>query len=282
MSREPKKSKEIIIREAADGLMEMFRSGQMPEAIALTIIKRQQGDDQPSFHWSIGNQILMFFQGTSDARGFRQWQEVNRYVKKGVRAIHILGPMTKKIKEKSENGQETEKIIITGFKAIPVFRFEDTDGKPLEKPDYTPSELPPFWGIAEHLGVTVEYTAISGNYYGAYSPSKNKITLCSQDAFVYFHELAHAVHSSIKELKAGQDAEEEIVAEMSACVLCHLQGIKGYESQAFNYIQSYIAKMKEQDVLKAIMRVLSEIEAVVLKVITIAEGIKRKDAVMVG
>ena len=282
MSDALKRSRKDIVKEAAQGLLEMFRTGQMPEAVALTIIRRREGDDQPSFHWSIGNQILMLFQGTADARGFRQWQEVNRYVKKGARAIHILGPLTTKVKEVDEaTGVETEKLIITGFRGIPVFRYEDTEGEPLEKPDYTPPELPPFWGVAEYLGIKVEYAPCDGGYYGAYSPSRQKITLCSQDAFVYLHELAHGVHGTLKDLKKGADPEQEIIAETAAAVLCQLQGITGYESQAYQYIKEYSAKLKQTAVLPAVMRVLSEVEAIVLKVLEIAEKLEAEQEALV-
>ena len=277
-----KKNKQEVVREATEGLLEMFRTGKMPEAVALTIIRRKEGDDQPSFHWSIGNQIIMMMHGTSDARGFKQWQEVGRYVRKGARAIHILGPMTRRITEKDpDTGQETEKTIITGFRTIPVFRYEDTDGQPLDKPDYTPEELPPFWNVAEYLGAKIEYTPCHGGYYGAYSPSKDRITLCSQDAVVYFHELSHAVHGQIKELKPGQDAEQEIVAELSAAVLCQLQEIAGFENQSYDYIKHYTSKMKETDILKVIMRVLSDVEAVVTRIITIAEQLEYEEASLV-
>ena len=279
MSDTLKRSRKDIVKEAAQGLLEMFRTGQMPEAVALTIIRRREGDDQPSFHWSIGNQILMLFQGTADARGFRQWQQVGRYVKQGARAIHILGPLTAKIKEVDEQtGEESEKQIITGFRGIPVFRLEDTDGEPLEKPDYSPPKLPPFWGVAEHLGIQVEYAPCDGGYYGSYSLSRDKITLCSQDEFVYYHELAHAVHGTLRELKKGANPEQEIVAETAAAVLCQLQGITGYESQTYQYIEEYAFKMKEQEVLKALMRVLGEVEAIVLRILEIAERVEPSKA----
>ena len=282
MSDALKRSRKDIVKEAAQGLLEMFRTGQMPEAVALTIIRRREGDDQPSFHWSIGNQILMLFQGTADARGFRQWQQVGRYVKQGARAIHILGPLTAKIKEVDEQtGQESEKLIITGFKGIPVFRYEDTEGQLLEKPDYTPPELPPFWDVAEHLGIALEYAPCDGGYYGAYSPSRQKITLCSQDVFVFLHELAHGVHGTLRELKKGNDPEQEIIAETAAAVLCQLQGITGYESQAYSYIEEYSAKLKQTAVLQAVMRVLVEVESIVLKVLEIAEKLEAEQEALV-
>lgn len=251
-----------IIADATGKLLEMFQTGKMPEAIALTIIKKKDGDDQPSFHWSLGNQILMYVQGTTDARGFDQWKSVGRYVKKGAKAIWIQAPLVKKIKS-----EEEETVIITGFRPIPVFRYEDTDGKEIEKPNYDPNELPPFWDVAERLGISVNYAPLNGNYYGKYSPGSKKITLCSQDAFIYFHELAHAVHGTFKDLNKGQDVEQEIVAEITAAVLCQLQGIHGYESQAYEYIKGYT---RGQDVLKCIMRVLGEVEMVVMKILEVA------------
>ena len=46
--------------------------------------------------------------------------------KKGSKAFYIIGPVIKKIKEENE-----EKQILAGFKAIPVFRIENTEGEPI-------------------------------------------------------------------------------------------------------------------------------------------------------
>jgi len=87
--------------------------------------------DIPSAKWSISNRILQFLADTSDARGFRQWNKAGRKVKKGAKAFHILGPKARTITETDDDGTETEKVIVSGFFAIPVFRAEDTDGEPL-------------------------------------------------------------------------------------------------------------------------------------------------------
>jgi antirestriction protein ArdC len=77
----------------------------------------------------------MYLNETDDARGFRQWLQVGRHVKKGSKAFYIIGPVTKKITEKKslDSGEKVreEKQIIAGFKAIPVFRIEDTEGEPI-------------------------------------------------------------------------------------------------------------------------------------------------------
>ncbi len=264
-----------IVKKAARDLLNMFETGKMPEAVALTIIKRKEGDDQPSFKWSMGNQILMFIQGTSDARGFRQWQAVGRHVKKGAKAVHILAPVTRKFTEKdAESGTNKQKTIVLGFKAVPVFCFEDTEGKPIDRPDYTPRALPEFWEVAEYLGIEVDFTPCDGAYYGSFSPKKNKMILCSEDKFVFYHELAHAVHHTLRDLKPGPDPEKEIVAETTAAILCHLQGVEGYECQAYEYVQEYASKMKEVNVVKVIMRVLGDVEAVVLRILEVAKLIE--------
>ena len=115
--------KATIIQSAITTLMAMFANGNFPAQIAMTIIRKAEGDIIPSDSWSLANRLLMTAQDTSDARGFRQWSEVGRHVKKGSKAIHIFAPLTKKIKEKDDvTGEETERFIIVGFKPIPVFR----------------------------------------------------------------------------------------------------------------------------------------------------------------
>lgn len=266
--RMAKKTKEEIVKEAAENLIEMFKTGNMPKAVGFTIIRRQVGDERPADNWSIGNQVLMLGNGTFDARGFKQWQDVGRYVKKGASAIYILAPMTRKVEDEKT---KEEKISIFGFKAIPVFRYEDTEGKELPgRPDYTPAQLPPLYEAASKLGLSLKFAPITGNRLGSYSSSRKTITLSAKDAAVYFHELAHAMHDRIKPFKGGQDPLQEIVAEMGAAVLCELQGISGYQQQSYDYIKHYTAKMGHQDVLKTIMKVLNEVEQVVTSILELA------------
>src|SRR5437016_5817311 len=82
--------------------------------------------------WSLNNRLLAMIAGTSDARGYRQWQEVGRFVKGGTKALYIVAP--KKFKkgevEDAETGEKHAVFGISGFLAVPLFRFEDTDGKP--------------------------------------------------------------------------------------------------------------------------------------------------------
>lgn len=267
------------IKTAVDSLLDMFTTGKMPEAVAFHLIRKQQGvEDKPSDKWSIGNKILQSIQGTDDSRGFKQWNTVGRAVKKGSKAIYIVAPLTRKIKEiNSKTGKEEDKLVIKSFRAIPVYRVEDTEGDPLPQPvEYLPAEYPPLFDVAEKLGISVSYSPCGGLYLGTYTISNNSIKLCSHDAIVYFHELAHAVHNTFSDLRKCPSDVAECVAEFSACVLCQIQGIEGYESQGWDYIKTISRHKDEPDkALRLIMQVLADVEKVVLTILNVAT--KEKD-----
>ena len=264
---------DAIVKSAVDQLLDMFRTGQLPEKVAFSIIHRHAGDVIPSDKWSIGNRVLQMLQGTADARGFKQWQEVGRYVRKGSHAIHILAPLTYKVKEKDEKtGEETEKVIVKGYRPISVFRFEDTDGRPLPYDhEYAPATHPTFYDVAAKLGIDVSYAPLRANYLGKYSLRTNSIQLCSDDAVVYYHELAHAIHATIVNLEVYDTAKAEVVAEFSALVLANIANITGFEQQCFDYIAHYAKNHKPANVMKEIFSVLNDVEAIVNKVLEVSE-----------
>ncbi|WAH39332.1 hypothetical protein [Alicyclobacillus dauci] len=72
----------------------MWETGDLPKALAKTMLGRQAGN-RPCDAWCLANQIIMIVSGTEDACGFNQWQEVGRRVKKGAKAICIFGPLKK-------------------------------------------------------------------------------------------------------------------------------------------------------------------------------------------
>ncbi|VBB45005.1 conserved hypothetical protein [uncultured Desulfatiglans sp.] len=229
------------IKQVLDGILERFKNGNIPEAVACSMFP--MADDIPSANWSLLNRILMFVAGTADARGYRQWRKANRYVKKGSKGFHILVPCMKKV-EDEETGEEAEALV--GFMCRPVFRYEDTDGEPLA---YEQIELPelPLLDRAREWGLNVR--AIPGNYrcYGYYSSKRKEIALATPEEKTFFHELSHAAHDRVqKGLKSGQDPFQEIVAELSAQALCHLVGKQVDDSlgNSFRYIESYAEKEK--------------------------------------
>jgi len=74
------------VKSVLNSVLERFEIGDIPEAIAYSMFTLQ---DVPSSNWSLLNRTLMFLSGTMDARGYRQWQHVDRYVKKGGKVLNI-------------------------------------------------------------------------------------------------------------------------------------------------------------------------------------------------
>lgn len=263
------------VMDICNDLFALFKSGSFPPVAARTVIKRIAGDERPSSKWSFTNQLIMLFSGTEDARGFKQWQQVNRKVCKGARAIYILAPLTRKMEKTvidSHTGKEIkeEKNIIQGFRPIPVFRYEDTEGEAVPGNNYSPPELPPLFHVAEHFGV-VTYYPFATRELGSCS-SSGGIRFHSHDVDVFFHELGHQVHNTIRPLQGGQHLEQELVAEMVSCVLCEMYGYTGYLWQGWKYMQSYAGEDPVK-ALRAITRVLNDVETVVAKILLVNDEI---------
>ncbi len=245
------------VRQVLNVIVEKFKSGEIPAAIAMATFPVP---DTPSSKWSFTNRTLMFLAGTADARGFRQWKQVNRWVKKGAKAIYILVPCFKK-KTDDETGEERE--VLRSFKPTPVFMYEDTEGEEL---DYKNIDLPslPLLDKAREWGLCVK--AIPGNYRfrGYYSPERREIALATPEEKTFFHELAHASHEKMRGgLSSGQDPLQEIVAELSAQALCALVGKQTNDTtgNSFRYIERYAKKVKMAP-HSACLKVLAETENV--------------------
>jgi len=71
------------IKEAMETLLKIFKEDNL-EKVARAVFR---GGDIPADKWSFLNRVLMYLNETDDARGFRQWQQVSRYVKKGVKGL---------------------------------------------------------------------------------------------------------------------------------------------------------------------------------------------------
>lgn len=245
------------VKQTLDCIIDRFKTGDIPEAVGFSMFPMA---DVPAGHWSRLNRTIMFLSGTHDARGFRQWKEAGRNVKKGSKAIQILVPSFRKFTNK-KTGEEENALI--GFLSRPVFRVEDTEGEPLS---YEQIELPnlPLLERAEEWGISVK--AIPGNYsyYGYYSSSRKEICLASPDEVNFFHELAHCAHERlVGTLTPGQNAIQEVVAELSAQALSCLVGksTKKTIGDSYLYIERYAEKIG-MSVYTACLQVLNDTEKV--------------------
>lgn len=237
--------------EVLNGIIERFRNNDIPKAIAYTAFPILE---VPASKWSLLNRTLIFFSGTADARGFRQWQEVNRFVKKGSRAIYILAPRLKK--------KDNEETALIGFLAVPVFRYEDTDGEPVPHSNPVLPKLP-LMEVAEEWGISVK--AVPGNYeyLGFYSDQRKEIGMATENEEVFFHELCHAAHYKVSDLKPGPSPIKEIVAELGSNVLCYMVGkTPVHLGNSYRCIEEFAKKINLTTV-SACLKVFSEVEKVI-------------------
>ncbi len=246
------------IKAVLDGILEAFETGNIPEAVAIATYPPINGI--PSEKWSYNNRIIQFISGTVDARGFNQWKAVNRHVKKGSRAIYILVPCFKKVVDEAT---DEENQTLMSFKAMPVFRVEDTEGEPL---DYQNIELPelPLIERAYDWGICVK--AVPGNftYYGYFSPGAKEIALATKSEKTFFHELAHAGDYILNgKLKPGQNPLQEITAELSAQALSRIVGKSSENTtgNSYRYIKRYAEKINMSP-HKACLKVLADTEKI--------------------
>ena len=218
------------LSSAMNSLLKVLEEGNL-EIVARAVFKSNL--NRPSDKWSLSNRIIMLVSGTCDARGFQQWHSANRYVRSGSKALYILGPSTRKIKD--DNGEEV--VRVTGFHTIPVFRLEDTDGEELEKDDFK-LEIPARFGpIIAELGLDIKAIPFTGNCYGWYSPGM--IRLATPEIKTFLHELCHAVDDKLHGIKGGQHKDQEIVAEFGAAVLARLLGYEIPLGNTKHYLECY-------------------------------------------
>lgn len=260
------------VQKALQSILERFKSGDIPEAIAFSLFPIQE---IPSAKWSLMNRLLMFMAHTRDARGIRQWNRIGRKVKKGSKAIYILVPLL--VQERDEKTGE-EVRILRGFMGRPVFRVEDTEGGPLEYGGDAPLPEFPLMERAREWNIQVSGYDGPPGFYGVYSPERKEISLATPEEKVFFHELAHAAHEKvIGKLKSGQLWTQEIVAELSAQALCILVGKRSNTTlgNSFQYIDRY-AKAAGLSAIAACLRVIDEAEKVLSVILGKDQGNEEK------
>jgi len=237
---------------------------KLPAALAPIFIHRE--DDVPCRRWSWHNQLLVALCGTVDARGIRQWNQAGRKVRKGSSAIWILAPCVKKIKEKDNASEEKKRQVIYGFRSVPVFAVEDTEGDPLpdrdDKYDSWAAQLP-LMDVAESWGINVGTFSHGGGdplgYYRYASNGNQAVMLGVENMATWAHELVHAADHRITNLK-GEKWHKEIVAELGGAILLECLGMSHDADLggAFSYIERY-AKDAGIDTVRACIQVLDRV-----------------------
>lgn len=197
------------------------------------------------FHrYSLHNVMLIASQkpNASYVAGFRTWNELGRFVKKGEKGILILAPI---VRRKAQNDEDREESLasIAGFRAAYVFDVSQTDGKDLPHigtvegdPGHYSERLRSF---ASARGILVEYSQDIAPARGV--SSGGRITLLpeqppAEEFSTLAHELAHELlHRSVRRESTSRRVRET-EAEATAFVVCHSAGLET-GSAARDYIQ---------------------------------------------
>lgn len=243
-------------QETMEKVIAAFQTGNVAKPLANIFL---QTKDLPMANWSFLNQFICLISGCMDARGYKQWQAVNRQVKKGETAgAYILVPLKKK--RKREAKEEEDQFYIYGFRSMPVFDICQTDGDPVEEPDHAEFlDSLPLLEVSKAFGLQVQ--VFSGKTRGAlgfYSPKRNMIGLGVENLSTWLHELIHCADDRLGNLtEKGQHWRSETVAELGAATLAIMIGREDAADVggAWQYINNY-ANSAEIDTIKACTDVL--------------------------
>ncbi len=224
------------------------------------------------FHrYSLHNVMLIASQkpNASHVAGFRTWNELGRFVKKGEKGVLILAPIVRRGIESEEDRQEAS-TSIAGFRAAYVFDLSDTDGEPL--PELGNAQGDPA-GYTERLKHFVIQRSIQLEYSESIYPaqgqcSPGKITLlpgqCPAEEFATLaHEVAHSLLHQQDRRAETTKCVRETEAEAVAFVVCEAIGLQADNSA--DYIQLYSGdKDTLTESLEHVQRASAEILAVIM------------------
>jgi antirestriction protein ArdC len=204
-------------------------------------------DFQSRFHrYSANNAMLIMLQTGGSATkvaGFRAWQRMNRFVRKGEKAIYVLAPMVYNRDDTADADDRTS--VIKGFKYVPVFDVSQTDGEEMpsicnrlagDDPAGIYSEL---MAIAHSVGFEVEDFDFADGTNGDCSHLQHRIRVESSNSPVQriktlAHELAHALlHEQFSDRKLA-----ELEAESTAYVVCQSLGLETAD-YSFGYVATW-------------------------------------------
>lgn len=245
--------------EAAKRILDLFQSGDVPAALAPIFIQRHESI--PCRSWSWSNQILTALAGHDDARGFRQWEEVGRHVKKGEHGFPILVPIHAKREEKAgETGENQSRLILVGFKHCIVFGYSQTEGEKLPGSAWARQfiEALPLVEVAQRWGLSIQtFNGEKSRFQGMYR-WKQSIALGVENLSTWAHELMHAADDRLGNLtERGQHWRSETVAELGGAILLTCLGMEK-EADAggcWEYVSAY-ARDAQLEPMTACQRVL--------------------------
>src|SRR5258708_3655856 len=194
--------------------------------------------------YSFDNVLLIASQkpNASYVAGFRTWNQLGRFVKKGEKGIVILAPIVRRKSETEMNPDETP-ASVAGFRPAYVFDVSQTDGQELPHIGIVQGDPR---GLGERLRSFAEAKGISVEYSSDIAPARGtssggRIALLpgqspAEEFCTLAHELAHELLHRDDRRGSTSRRIRETEAEATAFVVCHAIGLET-GSAACDYIQ---------------------------------------------
>lgn len=234
------------------------------------------------YNYSFGNTILIYSQNpeATYVKGYKAWNQLGRYVKKGSKGLAILAPCFMKVEafKEPENkavyqdaeGEKEIKRVISGFRVAYVYDIADTDGSD----EYLPVLVKGLAGNSEaekeiyerlrafisteHTVTEVTGTASKGSY------NLDTGSICVRADLDYLqkiktllHEYAHALDFKMHPESDVSRNRRELIAESVAFVVAMRLGLDT-SSYSMSYIKSWL---KDAEELKIIADTVQKVSA---------------------
>lgn len=222
-------------------------------------------DTMSVFHnYSLRNCMLIYFQfpNATKVAGFRTWQKLNRFVKKGEHGIHILAPC--KSKKVDEQTGDEESLLY--FRSVCVFDVSQTSGDNLPEWDISTPEqkielLDTLIEVVRSANIEVEYVD-DLKAYGTSSGGKIQLRNNENTATTFttlIHEYAHEIlHSGQENLNLNRE-EKEVEAETVSYIVCKHFNI---QNSAAKYLATW---MKRDDIFNHLERIRTASSQIISK-----------------
>ena len=187
--------------------------------------------------------ILMSQPNASYVAGFKKWQSMGQFVRKGEHGVPILAPIISKVT--NDKGDEEQRLV--GFKVVYVFDVCQTDGNPLpEPPDWKSLEKnaelqEKLMDFAQSKGIKVQIKSIGRDIQGV-SMGGKVILDPGAGTKTLIHEIAHEFLHHVKGVLTSATTRE-LEAEIVAYVVAKHFGIDGLSSPNYNALHGAKAEM---------------------------------------
>ena len=232
------------------------------------------------YNYSFGNAMLIFSQNPNATyvKGYKAWNQLGRYVKKGSKGLAILAPCIRKVEvfKEPENknlyhDEEAEKEIrkvVSGFRIAYVYDIADTDGDDSMLPvlvtglaGNSDEEKLIYERLYDYISkkhIVQEVTGTASK--GSINLETKVISVRSdmdylQKAKTILHEYSHLIDFEMNPDENISRNRRELVAESCAFVVSARLGLDT-SRYSMSYIQSWL---KDKDELKLIADTVQKI-----------------------